>query len=170
MTTIHTASKVAAALACVVMSASAAAAADVVDTLRASGQFDRTVEALDDAGLTETLRGSGPFTVLAPLDEAYDDMADASRDRLLSPANRDYLRTTLGYHVIPDQQLTGDDLHNGVLNEYATLDGAVIIMHDTRNGLQVGDMTITRPNIRADNGIIHGVDRVILKSPTTIRE
>lgn len=145
-----------------IATATSATAADIVETLRTTPGFAQAAALIERAGLTETLQGEGPFTVFAPVDSAW--RPEQGPPRLAGPEGGDAgaLRALVGFHVVPGQRLTGDDLHNGVVNEYPTLAGTPMVVHDTRNGVQIKDATIKRINVEADNGIIQGIDRIIL--------
>lgn len=145
----------------VLLLAAPAGAAPLLQTLADTPGFTQFTRIVERAGLAERLAGPGPFTVFAPTDDAFAAMPEASRELLLAPANAERLRAVLAYHIVP-LRLTADDLHNGVVNTYPTLNGAPMVAHDTRNGVQIDDVTVKRANITADNGVIHGVDRIIM--------
>lgn len=145
-----------------VAAATPASAADIMETLRTTPGFAQAAALIERAGLASTLEGEGPFTVFAPMDGAW--RPEQGPPRLAGPQGGDAeaLRALVGFHVVPGQRLTGDDLHNGVINQYPTLAGTPMVVHDTRNGVQIKDATIKRVNVQADNGIIQGIDRIIL--------
>jgi uncharacterized surface protein with fasciclin (FAS1) repeats len=138
--------------------ASSASAQDIVDTAVGAGSFNTLVAAVQAAGLVETLKGEGPFTVFAPTDEAFAALPEGTVDALLLPENRDQLVSILTYHVVPGKVMSGD-LSNGM--EAATVQGAnVTIM--TEGGVKVNDANVVTADIEASNGVIHVIDAVIL--------
>ncbi len=102
-------------------SAAKAQAADVVETIRGSEQLQTLARALEQAGMTETLRGEGPFTVFAPTDAAFEAVPDATMIALLAPENRETLRTLLGYHIVEGEAITAADLPAEVETASGTL-------------------------------------------------
>lgn len=132
---------------------------DIVDTAVAAGSFETLVAAVQAAGLVETLKGEGPFTVFAPTDDAFAALPDGTLDTLLLPENRDQLTAILTYHVvpaaIPASELAGQTVSVLTVNgERLTVDG--------RDGVMVNDATVVEADIMTSNGIIHVVDSVIL--------
>jgi uncharacterized surface protein with fasciclin (FAS1) repeats len=131
---------------------------DIVDTAVAAGSFTTLVAAVEAAGLVETLKGEGPFTVFAPTDEAFAALPEGTVDSLLLPENRDMLVAILTYHVVPGAVMSGD-LTNDM--EATTVQGApVTIMTD--GGVTVNGANVVTADIEADNGVIHVIDAVIL--------
>jgi uncharacterized surface protein with fasciclin (FAS1) repeats len=101
--------------------AATAQAADVVETIRSSPQHQTLAQALEQAGMTETLRGEGPFTVFAPTDAAFAAVPEATMSTLLAPENRETLRTLLGYHVVEGEAITAAELPAEVETASGTL-------------------------------------------------
>ena len=131
---------------------------DIVDTAVAAGDFNTLAAALTAAGLVETLKSEGPFTVFAPTDAAFAALPEGTGDDLLKPENKEKLTAVLTYHVVPGAVMSGD-LSNGMTA--ATVNGAdVTIM--TEGGVKVNDATVTTADIAASNGVIHVIDKVIL--------
>ena len=129
---------------------------DIVDTAVAAGTFNTLAAALTAAGLVETLKGPGPFTVFAPTDEAFAALPAGTVEALL--ADPEALAKILTYHVIAGQVLS-TDLTNGMTA--TTVNGAdVTIM--TEGGVMVNDATVTTADIMASNGVIHVIDKVIM--------
>ena len=85
-----------------------AKAADIVDTAVSAGKFETLVAAVKAAGLVDTLKGDGPFTVFAPTDEAFDKLPAGTVENLLKPENKDTLVAVLTYHVVPGKIMSGD--------------------------------------------------------------
>lgn len=135
--------------------------ADIVDTAVNAGQFDTLVAAVQAAGLVDTLKGDGPFTVFAPLDSAFAGLPHGEVQRLLRPENRHELVDLLTYHVVPGA-VTSDQLAGQILN-VQTVEGSTVLI-DATDGVRVGNAQVVQADIRTSNGIIHVVDRVIIPS------
>ena len=149
----------AAAIAVTGMLASAQAyAADVVDTAVAAGGFDTLVAAVQAAGLVDTLKGEGPFTVFAPTDAAFAALPAGTVEDLLKPENKDKLVAVLTYHVLPGKVMS-TDLTEGM--KAKTVQGAEVTI-TLEGGPKVNGATISGPDIAATNGVIHVIDAVIL--------
>ena len=133
---------------------------DIVDTAVGAGSFGTLVAAVQAAGLVDTLKGDGPFTVFAPTDEAFAALPAGTVETLLMPENKDQLIAVLTYHVVPGKVMSGD-LSNEMMA--TTVQGTdVTIM--TEGGVMVQDATVVSADIEASNGVIHVIDKVILPS------
>ena len=132
---------------------------DIVDTAVEAGSFSTLAAALQAAGLVDTLKGHGPFTVFAPTDEAFADLPAGTVEMLLKPENRDQLVAVLTYHVVPDA-VTSDELAGQTVSARTVNGGKLII--DGRNGVMVNDASVDQADILASYGVIHVVDKVIL--------
>lgn len=131
---------------------------DIVDTAVEAGSFETLVAAVQAAGLVETLKGDGPFTVFAPTDEAFAALPEGTVEDLLLPENIDTLTAILTYHVVPGKVMSGD-LTDGM--EAATVEGSdVTIM--TEGGVTVEGASVVTADIETSNGVIHVIDQVIL--------
>ncbi|MEM7724065.1 MAG: fasciclin domain-containing protein [Pseudomonadota bacterium] len=131
---------------------------DIVDTAVEAGSFETLVAAVQAAGLVETLKGDGPFTVFAPTDEAFAALPEGTVEDLLKPENLETLTAILTYHVVPGKVMSGD-LSNGM--EAATVEGSdVTIMTD--GGVTVEGASVVTADIETSNGVIHVIDQVIL--------
>lgn len=131
---------------------------DIVDTAVEAGSFTTLVAAVQAAGLVDTLKGEGPFTVFAPTDEAFAALPEGTVANLLLPENKDQLIAILTYHVVAGKVMSGD-LTNGMTA--ATVQGGdVTIM--TENGVTVNGANVVSADIEASNGVIHVIDAVIL--------
>jgi uncharacterized surface protein with fasciclin (FAS1) repeats len=109
--------------------------------------------------LTETLSGKGPFTVFAPTDAAFAALPQDALQELLKPENKDILVKILSYHVVPGN-VTSSDLKSG---EVKTVEGgAVNVQVDAAKGVVVNDAKVVQPDIKASNGVIHAIDKVML--------
>lgn len=135
-----------------------AKAADIVDTAVAAGSFNTLVAAVQAAGLVDTLKGEGPFTVFAPTDEAFAALPAGTVDDLLKPENKDKLTAILTYHVIAGKVMS-TDLKDDMMA--ATVQGGEVKI-DLDNGPMVNDAKVVTPDIAADNGVIHVIDKVIM--------
>ena len=132
--------------------------ADIVDTAVSAGDFNTLAAALTAAGLVETLKGEGPFTVFAPTDAAFAALPEGTVETLLKPENKDQLVAVLTYHVVPGKVMSGD-LVDGM--KATTVQGGEITI-DLDNGPMVNDAHVVTPDIAASNGVIHVIDKVIL--------
>ena len=132
---------------------------DIVDTAIAAGSFNTLVAAVQAAGLVDTLKSPGPFTVFAPTDGAFAKLPAGTVDSLLLPENKDQLVAILTYHVLPGQTLAADLA--GQRLSVATVNGANVHI-DGRNGVKVEKATVTQADILTSNGVIHVIDRVLL--------
>ena len=132
---------------------------DIVDTAVDAGSFTTLVAAVQAAGLVETLKGEGPFTVFAPTDEAFAALPEGTVDTLLLPENKDQLIAVLTYHVVPGKVMSGDIA--GKTMDVATVQGANIAV-DATNGVMINEATVISADIEASNGVIHVIDQVIL--------
>jgi uncharacterized surface protein with fasciclin (FAS1) repeats len=130
-------------------------AADIVDTAVAAGNFKTLATALTAAGLVDTLKGPGPFTVFAPTDEAFAKVPKADLDALLKDKAK--LTAVLTYHVVPGKVMAADVK----AGEVATVQGSKITV-TTSNGVMVDNAKVTATDIAADNGVIHVIDSVIM--------
>ncbi|WP_339739139.1 fasciclin domain-containing protein [uncultured Maricaulis sp.] len=133
--------------------------ADIVDTAIAAGQFGTLVAAVQAAGLVDTLKSDGPFTVFAPLDSAFAALPHGEVDRLLLPENQAELAGLLTYHVVAGR-VTSDQLAGRTLS-VETVEGASLVI-DATDGVRVGNAQVVQADIMTSNGVIHVVDRVII--------
>lgn len=132
---------------------------DIVDIAASNDDFSTLVAAVSAAGLVETLKGEGPFTVFAPTNDAFAALPDGTLDSLLLPENKDQLVSILTYHVVPGA-VTSDQLAGQRLN-VATVQGSTVHI-DARNGVKVDGANVTAADLIASNGVIHVIDAVIL--------
>ena len=136
-----------------------AAEKDIVDTAVSAGQFKTLVSALNAAGLVETLKGDGPFTVFAPTDEAFAKLPSGTLENLLKPENKDQLVAILTYHVVPGKVEAADVVK---LDEAKTVNGKMVNIKVEGGTAMVNDAKVTKADIAASNGVIHVIDMVIL--------
>ena len=132
---------------------------DIVDTAVSAGQFTTLAAALDAAGLIETLKGDGPFTVFAPTDAAFAKLPAGTVESLLKPENRDKLTAILTYHVVPGKVEAADVIS---LDRATTVNGSDITISVADSGVRVDDANVVKTDIGASNGVIHVIDAVIL--------
>lgn len=132
---------------------------DIVDVAVAAGQFNTLAAALDAAGLVDTLKGDGPFTVFAPTDDAFAKLPEGTVETLLKPENKDQLIAVLTYHVVPGAVKAGDVVK---LDTATTVNGADVSIEVVDGSVRVDDATVVATDIAASNGIIHVIDSVIL--------
>ncbi len=132
---------------------------DIVETAVAAGQFKTLAAALEAAGLVSTLQGDGPFTVLAPTDEAFAKLPDGTVETLLKPENKDTLVDILTYHVVK-----GDiDAVSAVkAGEADAVNGDALTFSIKDGRLQVNGVNVMMTDIDAENGTIHVIDEVLL--------
>lgn len=135
-----------------------AAEKDIVDTAVDAGSFTTLVAAVQAAGLVDTLKGEGPFTVFAPTDAAFAALPAGTVEDLLKPENKDKLVAVLTYHVVPGKVMS-TDLSEGM--KAKTVQGAEVTI-TLEGGPKVNGATISGPDIAASNGVIHVIDAVIL--------
>lgn len=135
-----------------------AADKDIVDTAVAAGNFTTLAAALTAAGLVDTLKGPGPFTVFAPTDAAFAALPAGTVEDLLKPENKDKLVAILTYHVIAGKVMS-TDLTEGM--KAATVNGAEVTI-TLDGGAKVNGAVISTADIEATNGVIHVIDSVIL--------
>jgi len=136
-----------------------ASSQDIVDTAVAAGQFKTLASALKAAGLVDTLKGSGPFTVFAPTDAAFAKLPAGTLQDLLKPENKGKLAAILTYHVVPGDVTSAQVAK---LTEAKTVNGAVlkVSVHDGK--VMINNADVVKPDIEASNGVIHVIDAVLL--------
>ena len=137
----------------------ARAGSDIVDTAVSAGSFTTLVAAVQAAGLVDTLKGDGPFTVFAPTDEAFAALPEGTVESLLLPENKDQLVSILTYHVVPAKVMSGDIA--GKRAKVLTVQGDRLSVN-AKNGVKVNGAKVVQADIEASNGVIHVIDEVIL--------
>ncbi len=133
---------------------------DIVDVAASNGNFNTLVAAVQAAGLEDTLRSEGPFTVFAPTDAAFAALPAGTVEDLLLPENKDKLAGILTYHVIPGAVMAADV--SGASTDVTTVNGALLTVDGTGDGVVVGGANVTAADIKASNGVIHVIDKVLL--------
>lgn len=132
--------------------------ADIVDTAVAAGDFTTLVTAVQAAGLVDTLKGEGPFTVFAPTDEAFAKLPEGTLEALLQ--DKEKLTAILTYHVVPGRVMAADVVN---LNSAKTVQGQSVPI-STADGVQVGSANVVKTDIVTSNGVIHVIDTVLIPS------
>ncbi len=135
------------------------AQADIVDTAVAAGQFKTLAAALKAAGLVETLKGPGPFTVFAPTDAAFAKLPAGTVENLLKPENRDKLTAILTYHVVPGKVMASSVAG---MDSATTVQGGKLDITTSGNAVMVDGAKVTATDVAASNGVIHVIDKVLM--------
>ncbi len=133
---------------------------DVVDTAVAAGDFKTLATALTEAGLIETLKGKGPFTVFAPTDAAFAKIPKADLDALLKDKKK--LAAVLTYHVVPGKVMAADVVKMKDGTKVKTVSGKSFTLGNKDGKVMVDGAAVTKTDIEASNGVIHVIDTVIL--------
>ena len=132
---------------------------DIVDTAVAAGSFKTLVAAVTAAGLAETLKGAGPFTVFAPSDDAFAKLPAGTVEELVKPENKAKLTAILTYHVMAGKVMSADV--SGKKLEPTTVNGAALHVDGT-TGVTVNGAKVTTADINCTNGVIQVVDTVLM--------
>jgi uncharacterized surface protein with fasciclin (FAS1) repeats len=132
---------------------------DVVDTAVAAGQFKTLAAALQAAGLVNTLKGAGPFTVFAPTDEAFAKLPKGTVEELLKPENKAKLTAILTYHVVPGKVMAADVVK---VKSARTVQGGSINVNAAGGKVKVDASNVVKTDIAASNGVIHVIDTVLM--------
>jgi len=133
-----------------------ASAADIVDTAVSAGQFNTLVKAVQAAGLVDTLKGKGPFTVFAPTDEAFAKLPAGTVEALL--ADKEKLAKILTYHVVPGK-VTAAQVKPGSVK---TVQGQSLEVRTEGGAVMVDNARVIKADVMASNGVIHVIDTVVL--------
>lgn len=139
-------------------STATATMADIVDTATAGG-FTTLVAAVSAAGLVETLKGTGPFTVFAPTDEAFAKLPAGTLESLLKPENKTKLQDILKYHVVSGKVMASDVIK---LHSAKTVEGQELKIAVVNGAVTVDNAHVTKTDIGTSNGVIHVIDSVLL--------
>lgn len=132
---------------------------DIVDTAVSAGSFKTLTAALDAAGLVETLKGKGPFTVFAPTDEAFAKLPEGTVKSLLKPENKQKLTSILTYHVVAGNVKAADVIK---LSSAKTLNGQSVSIKVVGSKVLINDATVVKADIATTNGTIHVIDTVLM--------
>jgi len=139
--------------------ASAASKKDIVDTAVAAGSFNTLAKALTAAGLVDTLKGPGPFTVFAPTDAAFAKLPAGTLDDLLKPENKEKLVAILTYHVVPGKV---DAKQVAKMSDAKTVNGKELKIMSQGGKVMVDNADVVKTDIECSNGVIHVIDAVLL--------
>ncbi len=132
---------------------------DIVDTAVAAGSFKTLAAALGAAGLVETLKGAGPFTVFAPTDEAFANLPDGTVATLLKPENLEKLKAILTYHVVAGKVHAGDVMK---MTSAMTLNGNAVKVAVDGGHVHINTAVVKTADVECTNGVIHIIDAVLL--------
>ena len=132
---------------------------DIVDTAVAAGNFKTLAAALKAAGLIDTLKGAGPFTVFAPTDEAFAKLPAGTVEDLLKPENKEKLVAILTYHVVPAKAMAKDVAG---MSSAKTVNGKELKLKVDGGKVMINDAVVTTADIETSNGVIHVIDTVLL--------
>ena len=146
-------------LAIVAAQASKAPQKDIVDTAVAAGNFNTLATALKAAGLVDTLKGPGPFTVFAPTDEAFAKLPAGTIEDLLKPENKAKLVSILTYHVVPGAVSSSEVVK---MTSAKTVQGQSVKISTKDGGVMINAANVVKADVKASNGVIHVIDSVIL--------
>ena len=129
---------------------------DIVDTAVSAGQFNTLVKAVQAAGLVDTLKGKGPYTVFAPTDAAFAKLPAGTVEALLK--DKEQLARVLTYHVVPGKVVAAD-VRSGAVK---TVEGRNLNISASAGGVMVNNAKVIKPDVQASNGVIHVIDTVVL--------
>jgi uncharacterized surface protein with fasciclin (FAS1) repeats len=132
---------------------------DIVDTAVAAGQFNTLAKALQAAGLVDTLKGKGPFTVFAPTDEAFAKLPAGTIDELLKPENKEKLVSILTYHVVSGAV---SSKKVATMKSAKTVNGKDVSISAEGGSVKINDAKVIKADIKASNGVIHVIDSVLM--------
>lgn len=132
---------------------------DIVDTAVSTNMFNTLVAAVKAAGLVETLKGDGPFTVLAPTDDAFKKLPAGTVESLLKPENKDMLVKILTYHVIPGEVMAADVVK---LKKATTVQGQDVKIKAKKGKVMINKSNVIKTDVAASNGVIHVIDTVLM--------
>jgi len=130
---------------------------NLVDTAAANGSFKTFGKAIEHAGMSETLRGEGPFTVFAPTDAAFDKLPSGKLDNLFKPENKEELVSLLNYHVVSGRKSVADV---GKWEAARTVNGQSAPITLANDKISIDGAQVTSADIASSNGVIHGIDKV----------
>ncbi|WP_295892222.1 fasciclin domain-containing protein [uncultured Vibrio sp.] len=132
---------------------------DIVDVAVENGSFNTLVAAVKAAGLVDTLKGDGPFTVFAPTDEAFAKLPEGTVESLLKPENKDQLIDILTYHVVAGKVMASDVVS---LNSATTVEGKDVTIDVMGSNVKINNAQVIAADVGASNGVIHVIDSVLI--------
>lgn len=131
----------------------------IVELAKDAGNFATLVDAIKAADLTDTLKGSGPFTVFAPSDEAFKKLPKETRESIMKPANKSRLQRILKHHVVEGRKMAKDVTS---ASSFKALDGKTVNVRTKGDKVHIGDATVQKTDLEAENGVVHVIDRVLM--------
>jgi uncharacterized surface protein with fasciclin (FAS1) repeats len=131
----------------------------VVDIATSNDDFSMLVKALKSAGLVDTLKGNGPFTVFAPNNAAFERLSKSQRDDLFKPENKERLKNILQHHVIKGRRMAKDVKDRSSLSP---MQGGSLRVQSKGGNVKIGEATLKSTDMEAENGVIHVIDRVLM--------
>jgi uncharacterized surface protein with fasciclin (FAS1) repeats len=132
---------------------------DIVDVAAENGSFNTLVAAVKAAGLVDTLKGKGPFTVFAPTDEAFAKLPEGTVEMLLKPENKDKLASILTYHVVSGKVMSTDVVK---IDSAATVQGQMLMVEVVYGNVMINNAKVIMADVKASNGVIHVIDTVLM--------
>lgn len=132
---------------------------DIVDVAAANGSFNTLVAAVKAAGLVDTLKGDGPFTVFAPTDDAFAKLPAGTVEMLLKPENKDKLVDILTYHVVSGKVMSTDVVK---VDSAATVQGQMLMVKVNYGNVMINNAKVIMADVKASNGVIHVIDTVLM--------
>ncbi len=132
---------------------------DIVDVAVENGSFTTLAAALEAAGLVDTLKGEGPFTVFAPTDDAFAKLPEGTLDMLLMPENKEKLKAVLTYHVVPGKVMAADVV---TIDSATTVQGQDLMIEVVDGTVMIDNAKVVTADVKASNGVIHVIDTVVM--------
>ncbi len=132
---------------------------NIVETAVQNGSFKTLVAAVTAAGLVETLSGTGPFTVFAPIDDAFSSLPEGTVESLVKPENKAQLTSILTFHVVFGKVMS-TDLEDGMVAK--TVNGASLTIHLKDGKVFINDAEVVIADVDTDNGVIHVINKVLI--------
>ena len=136
---------------------------DVIETANQAGNYRVFLQALEAAGLKEALKDAGPYTIFAPVDDAFTKVPKAKLEGLFKTENKESLQSLLRNHIVPGKLLSNE---LKALDETKTMKGAELKI-ESRAGLWVNEAKVISPDLQASNGVLHGIDTVLMPQSQT---
>ncbi|MBA6223066.1 fasciclin domain-containing protein [Colwellia sp. MB02u-18] len=132
---------------------------DIVDVAAENGSFNTLVAAIKAAGLVDTLKGEGPFTVFAPTDEAFAKLPEGTVEMLLEPENKDKLASILTYHVVSGKVMSTDVVK---IDSATSVQGEMLMVEVVDGNVMINNAKVIMADVKASNGVIHVIDTVLM--------
>ena len=141
------------------MSTKTKKATSIVDIAAGDENFSTLVQALKAGDLVDTLKGKGPFTVFAPTNEAFEQLPDGTLEDVMKPANKEKLQNILKHHVVQGRQMATAVAKK---SKIAPMSGSSLQVQAKGDRVRIGDATIRKTDLEAENGVVHVIDRVLI--------